>query len=400
MKTKYTFLAAAFALLSVSACSDDSVEPNPAPKPAPEPAKETLDLGNITTNTTLEDIFTDPATPDYRVTADVKISAVLTIKPGVVIEVAQGKGIEVSEKGLLPAVGQQDKKIIFRGKSQTTGYWKGITVYAGSQASVMEHVEIAHTGSSVLFDNKKAAIGLFGSGSNPAKLSIKNSQLHHNAGYGIYVAGDAQLTGFAANSFTHHAESGLYISADEVQNLDAASVFSDNAKGDIEVFSGTIDGPAQVVWPAYTYRYTSGTLFVKTGWEISAGAVIEMGDGLYIEVSNEPDAYIHAAGTATKKVTFTSIKKEPGAWKGLGIFSANDSNLLEHTVVENGGSSVIYGVKANIYVPFSNRLTIRNSKVANSAGYGIYYRSTATLNSDFEQVNAFEANASGTVYKD
>ncbi|WP_224999657.1 right-handed parallel beta-helix repeat-containing protein [Cesiribacter sp. SM1] len=400
MKIKYLSIVAALAALLVTACTDDSADPLPAP--TPEPPKETQELGNISTNTVLDDIFTDPATPDYRVSTDIEISATLTIRPGVVIEVAGGKGIVVNAPGFISAVGEQNKKIIFRGKTQAAGFWKGMIIYSSSQATVLEHVEIAHTGSALLFDGVKAAIGLFGAGGSPAKLSIRNSTLHHNAGYGIYVASNAQFIDFASNTFRHHAEAGLYMTANQVQKLDAASQFTDNAKAGIEVFSGTIEGTGEVVWPGYHYRYSSGSLSVRTGWKVMAGAVIEMADDQYIEVADRPGAYIHAAGTAEKKVTFTSVSKQAGAWQGISIFTANAANLLEHAVVEHGhgGSAISYGVKANIYVPFSNRLSIRNSKISSSGGYGIYYRSSAVLNEDIEQVNTFEANPSGNLYRD
>ncbi|WP_225000306.1 right-handed parallel beta-helix repeat-containing protein [Cesiribacter sp. SM1] len=397
MKLKHFSIVAALAALVITGCTDDSGDPQPIP--TPEPPKETQELGNISTNTTLEDIFTDPATPDYRVSADIKIEAILTIKPGVVVEVAEGKKIEVHEPGYLSAVGQQNKKIIFRGKTQSAGFWKGLIIYSSNEASTLDYVEIAHAGSAVLFDGIKAAIGLFGASGSPAKLSIRNSELHHNAGYGIYVGSNTQFSGFASNKFTHHAAAGLYMTASQVQNLDAASHFSDNAKGGIEVFGGTVEGTGEVVWPGYHYRFSSGPLSVRTGWKVMAGAVIEMADDQYIEVADRPGAYIHAAGTAEKKVTFTSVSKQAGAWRGISIFTAN-ANLLEHAVVENGGSAISYGVKANIYVTTSSKLTIRSSKISNSGGYGIYYRSSAVLNNDFEQVNLFEANPAGNVYKD
>ncbi len=400
MKTKLLLFAGLFAAQFLVSCEDDTAEPTPPAPPKQEEPKETLELGNITTNTTLEDIFTDPATPDYRVSADVKIEAILTIKPGVVVEVAEGKKIEVHAPGHLSAVGEQNRKIIFRGKTQNAGFWKGLIIYSSNDATVLEHVEIAHTGSAVLFDGIKAAIGMFGADGSPAKLSIKNSELHHNAGYGIYVASNTQFTGFASNKFHHHAEAGLYMTANQVQNMDGAAHFSDNAKGGIEVFGGAVEGAAEVVWQGYHYRFSSGPVSVRTGWKVMAGAVVEMADNQYIEVADRPGAYIHAAGTAEKKVVFTSIKKEPGAWRGISIFTNNASNLMEHVVVENGGSSISYGVKANIYVTTSSSLTIRNSKISNSGGYGIYYRSNSVLNADLEQVNVFESNPSGNFYKD
>ncbi|EMR03152.1 right-handed parallel beta-helix repeat-containing protein [Cesiribacter andamanensis] len=398
MKTRLLMLAACSGLLFTTSCKDDQA-PGPQTPPTEEP-KETLVLGSVTTPTTLADIFSDPAIPDYRVYADIEIEALLTIAPGVVIEVAQGKRIDVAAPGMITAIGQANKKIVFRGQTAQAGFWRGISLYASTEPSVLEWVEIAHTGSSELFDGVKAAIGLFGSGSTTGKLSLKNSHLHHNAGYGVYVASGAQLHQFAGNTFSQHAEAGLYLPATEVQKLDGASIFTENAKGGIEVFTGVIEGAAEVVWPAYSYRYTSGSLSVRTGWKLSPGTTIEMGDNQYIEVTSQAGAYIHAAGTAHQKVTFSGISKQPGAWKGITIHSTHQLNLLEHAVVEYGGSAVSYGVKANVYVPYSSKLTIRNTHLAHSPGYGLYYRSSAVLNTDFETANTFEDNASGSVYRD
>src|SRR5687768_3015730 len=81
---------------------------------------------NITTTTTLHDIFEDPAKADYVVTNDIAVSAALTVSPGVVIEFDADKSLHILPQGTLIAKGTTDKRIFFTGKVRERGYWKGI----------------------------------------------------------------------------------------------------------------------------------------------------------------------------------------------------------------------------------------------------------------------------------
>ncbi|WP_158500599.1 hypothetical protein [Spirosoma radiotolerans] len=44
-------------------------------------------------------------------------------------------------------------------------------------------------------------------------------------------------------------------------------------------------------------------------------------------------------------------------------------------------------------------LTVKNSRISNSGGYGIMYTSDATLNADANSVNTFTSNAQASLYK-
>lgn len=101
--------------------------------------------------------------------------------------------------GLIIAKGEATRKIKFVGVQKTKGYWVGISLYSGSNANLMEHVEIMHAGSRSIFSTTKSA--LFMSGGSKAQIALKNTVFSQNEGYGIYAYDGSIIREFSQNAF-------------------------------------------------------------------------------------------------------------------------------------------------------------------------------------------------------
>jgi hypothetical protein len=361
----------------------------------------TLILDDVVVPTILEDRIADPNVPDYLANKVIGVNAELTVKPGVVIAFAEDTRLDINTTGGLIAKGEADKKITFTGKMPQKGYWQGIVIYSVSSANELSHAQVQYGGRKAILSNTKSNISVF----NDARISLKNSTLTQSGGYGLYLQERAILHNSAANTFNHNTEAPLLLAANNVPQLDAVSVFnSNNGRNVIEVMGSYILGTSEIVWPAFNdqtpYRFT-GNISVRAGWNISPGVTIEVANDRSIDVTE--NGYIKAIGTAAKKINFTGVDKTAGAWNGIVIYVRHTANVMENvTISYAGGRAFLAQVKTSIALFGLNQanLSIKNSTISHSAGYGIHVFGNAALNADAEASNTFSTNAQSAIFID
>ncbi|GAB3320860.1 hypothetical protein GCM10027299_14540 [Larkinella ripae] len=353
---------------------------------------------NITVKTVLTDRIANPDYPDYIVTKSIAATHELTINPGVVIAFERDARLDINDGGgLIIAKGTAEKKIRFVGVEKTKGYWAGIMIYSGSNANVLEHIEVMHAGSRALISSTKAAMALFGGGK--AQIALKNSLFSQNDGYGLLVQDGGILREFASNSFTKNSEAGIQVDPTNVVRLDAASVFTgENGRNVVEIKGYYLREGDDITWAGFKdktpYRLM-GDFAVEVGLTLSPGVTIEAARDIMIMINSK--GYLIAKGTATDKVTFAGADRTGAYWKGLIIYSTNSRNAIENAEISNGGSMVIVsGKKANL-VLYGGNLSIKNTTITKSGGYGIFVSYTGKLNADASTVNTFMANAQDNI---
>ncbi len=129
----------------------------------------------------------------------VDVTAPLTIEPGVVIEFEENSGLGVYDAGTLTALGTDADRIIFKGKENRPGYWRGI--HLETAGNRLEHIDINSAGSNYVYCcNTKAAILV-----KKGDLTIANSYIHDNAACGIYIKPGVTLTE-SGNTFAGNAD--------------------------------------------------------------------------------------------------------------------------------------------------------------------------------------------------
>ncbi|CCH01199.1 PKD domain-containing protein [Fibrella aestuarina BUZ 2] len=355
---------------------------------------------NITVKTNLIDRIANPDLPDYIVTKSIDVTSELTINPGVVIAFERDVRVNVNDGGgLLIAKGTAQQRIKLMGVQKTKGYWVGIALYSGSNANVLEYVDVLHAGSRPLYSTTKAA--LFMSGGSKAQIALKNTQFAQNDGYGVYVYEGGILREFQENAFTNHTEAGILLDAANVAKLDPASTFKGNNGRDVvEVTPSAITGAQEVVWPGFTdktpYRLT-GDLSVNAGFKLNPGVTLEMNRDVTILVNTS--GYLSAKGTETDKVIFTGANRTAGYWRGIICYSANNKNALDHAEVSHAGSvAIVSGKKANVAI-YGTRaaMSITKTRISNSGGYGVFVSYGASANTDLSTANTFTSNTADNV---
>ncbi len=355
---------------------------------------------NITVKTNLVDRVLNPDLPDYIVTKTIDVTHELTISPGVVVAFERDVRMNVNDNGgLLIAKGEPARKIRFVGVQKTKGYWVGIALYSGSNANLLEHVEVLHAGSRPIYSTTKSA--LFMSGGSRAQIALKNCLFSQHDGYGVYVYEGGILREFAQNTFTNHTEAGILLDAENVPKLDAASTFTGgNGRNVVEVTPSDIKSSGEVVWAGFAdktpYRL-NGEFTVNSGWKLNPGVTLEMNRDAVIRINT--DGYLSAKGTTTEKILFAGANATSAYWRGIICYSADAKNALENAEVRDAGSvALVSGKKANVAI-YGNRSTmsIKNTRISGSGGYGVYVSYGASSNTDLLTANTFDANAQTNV---
>jgi hypothetical protein len=363
--------------------------------------------GEINTGRVLEDINPDPTKADYLVTDHLVLKAKLTVKPGVVVEFEQDKGLHIFPQGALIAKGVQQGRILFTGKQKTPGFWKGILFESNSALNEFEYAGVEFGGSSSfaqLGADIRANVILAGTSITASALKASYTNFNLSGSYGMYVQGMSELIHFSENYFSRNTGSPIYLPARQVHKLDAGSIFAgNNGINGVEI-SGTVNHSSEVTWPKLfnnSSYYVSGDITVQSGLKIAEGATFEFREGLVLRVENS--GYLNATGTAASKITFTARTKTGALnWGGIVFSTTHEQNKLQHAEVSYAGNKDIPGfgnLKANIAVANTGKVYIGQTSITNGLGWGIvaYMNEGAQINADVPSVNTYSNLPGGNV---
>ncbi|GAB5535788.1 MAG: hypothetical protein Rubg2KO_20370 [Rubricoccaceae bacterium] len=118
---------------------------------------------------------------------------------------------------------------------------------------------------------------------------------------------------------------------------------------------------------------------------IEPGTVVGFTSNSRLRMVN--DGVIKAIGTAEEPIWLKGTEEQPGHWAGVVFQNARlDENTLDYVTIEHGGSGpngTFLG--ANLEVLGDSRVSITNTVLRHSLGFGIYVQEAATL-------TAFESN--------
>ncbi|MDN4166747.1 hypothetical protein QWY31_14645 [Cytophagales bacterium LB-30] len=335
-------------------------------------------LESIDANRTLANLVNGDA-PDYVVTTDLHVDAELTIDPGVVISFQNNSSILInSGSGAIIAEGTAADPIRFIGNYENGARWEGMIVYSNDNRNKLSYVQIENTGATIILDGVKAGLALF----SGAVLGIEHSSSTGSAGYGMYMRDGAELSSFVENAFTDNALQGMYMPANYVFMLDEATAYSDNnALAGIRILASSIDlaqGQEQTwVAPADGSAYiVNESLSIDAGWILNPGVKILMGNDARIDIN--VDGFIQARGTAEQHVVFANAT---GAfWKGIIIYSNNQTNSFTYTDFHRGANSAILsGVSASVALFSTAVAKFENCDFINETGYSLYVQDGALL---------------------
>jgi hypothetical protein len=347
---------------------------------------------NISSNTTLPDLFTDEAYPDYYANRSVQITAGLTLEPGVVIECASDVSVFVNgSNAYLNAGGTASKNIIFRGKEKIKGFWKNINFNSVNILNKLNYVQVLHAGSSAA-NGFKTAIYIKSSAS--CRAAITNTRISMTDGYGLFVDGNENgLIEFSRNTFSDNTEAPMMVGAENLYSLDNDSQYTGNGIQAIVVKGGSaarFESTGTIKALSIDYHFLSkAELRTKLTFEPGVTCLFSSGTNLWVTSTG----VLVAKGTPTEKITFSGIASSPGAWNGIELASTSPENSIDHAIISYGGNSS--GRDANIYMSNPSKLTLTNSTISDSQTWGVLLAPGSTELT--ESNNIFSNNASGDI---
>ncbi|MDT7827129.1 IPT/TIG domain-containing protein [Pricia sp. S334] len=356
------------------------------------------DQNEILENTVWEDKLPGDEI-DYVVQCaiSVKGNALLTIASGVIIAFeGDDSGIFTSEGGALKAVGTQNEPIKFLGTSGKNGVWKGIYFGSNHPENRLEHVTVMHAGRSASSQTgEKGAVQL--SRDENSRATIVNCTITDNDGYGLFLTDESVLEGFSGNTISDNENAPVAIFFNQLGALDASTVYQGTAKNYIEVRENEIeDDIVNMPLLNIPYRFVESKKYsIKNTLNIAAGNTLEFTGGAGLRLGEQASdcadtsGALNATGTMDSPITFKGVTAGKGSWLGIGFNSSSPNNKLVYCNISDGGSSGIYNASdfaANITLQCESRVTIQNSTISNSAGFGIYM-----LDNDAE-LEGFELN--------
>jgi hypothetical protein len=210
----------------------------------------------------------------------------------------------------------------------------------------MTYCEVAYAGKS-----NEQAINI-----DNTSLTFNNNNVHHSVETGIDCEGDGSFVAMNNNTINNVGKHALLISAKYFHTIGCTW-----KKQTVAVITNSeID--------------VDNTLTIEAGSTFKFGADGSMWFGYY------NNAMLNAIGTATNPIVFTSWSSSPaaGAWKGI-YFDSNTSpnSMLDYCEVKYAGKGY-NSDRAAIYFENVNGITLKNSKILDSSGWGIY-RNNSTL---------------------
>lgn len=130
--------------------------------------------------------------------------------------------------------------------------------------------------------------------------------------------------------------------------------------------------------PQIADYWVNEDITVDAALTVKPGVVIAFAEDTHMQVGD--NGSLSAKGEAERKITFTGKSNEEGYWRGIIFYSGSNANELLHAEVLNAGRTILVsGIRANITVAEDARLSIKNTKVAGSGGYGIFFMESSVI---------------------
>jgi len=339
---------------------------------------------DITSNTTIED-------KTVSVCGDIYVSADLTIEPGATFIMCAGASITIEETASINAVGTASNPIVFKGETETAGFWEGISIKSNNPNNKLHFVTVKDAGTYWGWEYANVFVG------SNAKLDMQNSTIANSDDVGLFVSESASLVNFTNNTFSN-CQTGLNIHAKQVDEIDVASNYNDGNDNDyIFVRSGTLTQNA--TWPATTTPLLIKGAYIEADLTLSPGIELLMEADAYLQVENTGS--LNAVGSSSNPIVITGRVQSAGYWEGIKINSNNPLNNFDYVTVSYGGAYWGYEY-ANIDVDGS--LVLNNSTISNANSWGLNVGSSASITvngvvqtdaAGVESNNTFTSNGSG-----
>jgi len=353
-------------------------------------------------DTTWENWVPDPSCFDYVIQAALTISSEeLTIEPGTVVGFEAGVGLRVRGSAGFLAAGTAEEPIKLTGVNETRGFWTGLSLENLSRTDhVITHTTIEYTAGAAVSGTQRAGLII----ADAVTVRIENSTFRQSAGYGVFLSQNTTVTGAGGNTMTENALGSAYAFGAAVKHLtQGGSTLIGNDLDVVMVHPTVINDEA--VWATGIYRILRGG-GGSQAFTVTDPGSLTLGAGVQLHFEEDQALLVRsgagfsAIGTAQEPILITGTEAVPGHWWGLWFLGTdNPMNRLDHVVIEHAGDNRNgFDVNdANLVLrpdgSVGSQVTVSNTTLRGSAGYGISARSPSRL-PGFEN-NTMTGNALG-----
>ncbi len=340
----------------------------------------------------------------------------LTIAAGTTLEFTNGSGLRLGEQssdcadttGSLNAMGTMTEPITFRGVTAGSGTWLGLGFNSSSPNNNLVYCAISGGGSSKLYNG-----GDFGANITlqcDSRVTIQNTTITESGEFGIYVLDDdAELDDFQENVISENTLAPVWMHLPQVDQLDAATSYEvGNGRPYIQV-EGDAVTEADLTIKRLDVPYRIETeqsgreTYVERAITIEPGTILEFETGAGLVLGSPgvdcipTTGSLNAQGTSGEPIVFRGTTDGQGTWLGIGINSSTSENVFTYCEISGGGAEQMYnaGGQGNIVIHCSGSLTLENSTISDSGGWGVDFVQGG--NSLSETGNTYANNASGDV---
>ena len=315
------------------------------------------------------------AAVDYIVDCVVDITSAFTIEPGVVIEFQNNAGLGIYDAGTITAVGTSADPIIFRGTSQTQGFWRGVHLETRSVLNNLEHLTIQDAGSNYVYCcNEPATLFL-----KNAQLSMTNVSIANGAALGIYMGAGTEFASYSGNSITSHTGAPISAELASLGDLDGlGSSYTGNDESYIEVRATNVAEETELVKVDVPYRLEGSVLDVTEPLTIGPGVelIIEENGGIGVYDSGT----LTLNGTDSEPIVIRGVDPVAGYWRGIHIETVGLANKFTYANISDAGSNYVYCCNdaATVFLK-GGRLEMTNTTLSNGDAYGLFANAGAEL---------------------
>lgn len=329
---------------------------------------------------------------DYIIECVTKIEVDLKIEPGVVIQFADGAGINVKDSGSINAVGTQNNPIAFSSAAQTKGAWKGIISSSEKIKNRFDYVTIEYAGAGSLTSNSEPASLILG-----ANTYFRLNNVHIKNGLN---------NGIAVTAYNYNVEinnciitnCGIPVYAEpNIATHISGGDFTGNTTDAIRIGSGYLEDGNSHTWEnlGVPFRMAADlTLVGGTKLTLEPGVVMEFEDtkGMTIDKLFDDGSALTAVGTPTNPIVFTGVTQSSGAWKSIFCYrSTSVQNKMENVLIEYAGGA---GADGAIEFWTEPVLSVSNSTFKNIAACAVFNHGNED-NPNFSESNNVTDNVSG-----
>lgn len=321
----------------------------------------------------------------------------ITIEAGARFEMTDGALIRID--GAVQMEGTEEAPIHFVGTTTEPGWWQGLAI--SNTTTVTNRVAwivVEDAGSGAFHGSTEPAGVTLGRNLHPTRMTLEHLRASNNAGHGLYIHDNVELTSAAGLVLTGNEDAGASIPASAMRALDGSAVVEDNGRNTILV-GGSVSQPG--TWPALSVSWTViADLEVRANVTIEPGARLEFGNARRIRVA---DSALTAVGTEEAPVVFAGVAPLPGSWRGVFVESSDgQTSTFEHFEIHHAGQDAHHGSVEPAGLTIGRSLNTASAEiregritdigpVTNTNAAGIFVHSGSTANADVCSENVFES---------